>query len=266
MSADDKAMLDAPAGAGGICAVKLGRVDLHLTPTLPAETIDGLFHADNVDRAQRVTLYADWVPRHVACVTLEQAALLLVGVDPFVGIVSNAAPHIRTRLATVLNLLQSMVATRGIIPVGNLRALVEPRFALEGLATEALAIPECRAHAQEILQAIRADVQLKLDRHPETRDLREREAAHRAYAAERFLNAVPVAPGLREHRRRKDPGSPVNIRVPVSGEQYAEQFRAWCAEHRPNLSLEKVSNKMLDEDRQSLNIQVTRGRPRADRT
>jgi hypothetical protein len=216
-------------------------------------------------RLRRQALYWMWRPEAIPSVTLEQAAWLLLGVDPF-EIEQPAASYRvlrRRRFLELLNRLELAVSSNELQPVGRHVEGIKRRFKLVDISQLAMVKTLAMEAAEDLLTALKKNFVQRavINRRYQAEQLRERFEAHRQFVAS--LGAATPAPGkTKKGSRRKYSPNPINVHVRCSSSDYNEGFRVYCEANAPHIDTLSTSNKMLDEDRRQLNIQVIHGRPR----
>jgi hypothetical protein len=224
--------------------------------------VESLLASGAIPDEPRLTRHLEWLAK--PNITLEKACWLLLGFDPWFppkdnGSSSASPSQLHKRL---VDCLECEVAEKRLKPVKARRAAQIARFRLLDIATMAQALEMSSAISAEILAAALGRPPAVV---PET--LPQRTARrlnwHRQYIesipSERKTTAPPRPP--RESLRRANPGPPLNIKIDMKSPEYDLGFERFVT-HQFGRPPDDFHPKMLKDDRQSINVQLARGRHR----
>lgn len=215
--------------------------------------------------ANRAFLYGRW--RNVPSVTLEQGAWLLLGRDPWEPNSSEPEAPERfqeSRYRALVNLLECEVAEQRLRPVGKFVPGFTRRFSLKAVALTAKRINMNPGAAEQLL--------LLLDGKPYesvavpywTQRTAKRVAVHLALSnilkAKAPAITTPLAPKTNRNRRRRQQADPLNLQIAMPESDYNDQFRQLYPELHKGQPEYEITDGMLEDDREALNIKFKRGR------
>ena len=211
------------------------------------------------NRIRNVALQLHWLA--LPNVTLEQAAWLLLDIDPALPPVkqsaSTACPH--HRHAELLNRLECEVAAGKLRPLKGGHPTVAPRLVLTKILNLATEIGVYSEAAGEMLN-------INLQRPPTlTTETTHSRINNRMHWHREFMSSLTTViqwkiKPKRASARRTNVGNSVNMHLTMTRHEYDPAFLEFVtSQHGQPTS--RFSEAMLQEDRRALNIELQRGRP-----